>query len=257
MRADVGPYSMYQLPGPPVVESTLPFSVALVSVITSRPGERRPHSSTPPPPRQSPTGRARSASCELQTVRAEPAGSIAGVLRGLPGPPTPIKGPKGWGGAHKSRAAVWLSRRVRPPCGGLMILTKRQICSHLARVGCVSKLRSSEAAKAVGHPLRARILEALAGEPRSPNELAVEFGEPLGNVSYHVLVLRDLGIIELVETAPRRGAVEHYYRARWRVRLEIEPLDSKPGPALSSQRPLATEGAPGCAARGPLARASW
>ena len=90
----------------------------------------------------------------------------------------------------------------------------------------MSKLPSSEAAKAVGHPLRARILEALAGEPRSPNELAVEFGEPLGNVSYHVTVLRDLGMVELVDTAPRRGAVEHYYRARWRVRLEVEPLEA-------------------------------
>ena len=90
----------------------------------------------------------------------------------------------------------------------------------------MSKLPPSEAAKAVGHPLRARILEALAGEPRSPNELAVEFGEPLGNVSYHVTVLRKLGMAELVDTAPRRGAVEHYYRARWRVRLEVEPLEA-------------------------------
>lgn len=83
----------------------------------------------------------------------------------------------------------------------------------------------SEAAKAVAHPLRARILEALAEESRSPNELAAEFNEPLGNVSYHVVVLRDLGMVELVATAPRRGAIEHFYRARWRVQLDVRPLD--------------------------------
>ncbi len=101
----------------------------------------------------------------------------------------------------------------------------------------MGKLRSHDAAKAVGHPLRARILEALAGEPRSPNELAVEFGEPLGNVSYHVSVLRDLEVVELVATAPRRGAVEHYYSARWRVRLEVEPLEaSRAQPSVAGAR---------------------
>jgi hypothetical protein len=47
----------------------------------------------------------------------------------------------------------------------------------------------------------------------SPNELAKKLGEPLTNVSYHVRMLHDLGCIELVETEPRRGALEHYYRA--------------------------------------------
>jgi hypothetical protein len=33
-------------------------------------------------------------------------------------------------------------------------------------------------------------------------------------VSYHTRYLLDLGLIDLIETQPRRGAVEHYYRAR-------------------------------------------
>jgi hypothetical protein len=37
--------------------------------------------------------------------------------------------------------------------------------------------------------------------------------ERLPNVSYHVRALLDLGCIELVDTAQRRGAIEHYYRA--------------------------------------------
>ena len=34
-----------------------------------------------------------------------------------------------------------------------------------------------------------------------------------GNVSDHTRVLVTLGAIELVDTQPRRGALEHYYRA--------------------------------------------
>ncbi len=37
---------------------------------------------------------------------------------------------------------------------------------------------------------------------------------PLGNVAYHVRVLEKCGCIEQVATARRRGAVEHYFRAR-------------------------------------------
>jgi DNA-binding transcriptional ArsR family regulator len=67
--------------------------------------------------------------------------------------------------------------------------------------------------KALAHPLRVRLLAILNERVASPNELAKETGEPLGNVSYHVRLLADLDCVELVRTAPRRGAVEHYYRA--------------------------------------------
>lgn len=68
-------------------------------------------------------------------------------------------------------------------------------------------------AKALAHPLRARALARLKEGPASPNELSQEFGEPLGNVSYHVKTLLKLGCVELVDTAVRRGTIEHYYRA--------------------------------------------
>jgi DNA-binding transcriptional ArsR family regulator len=67
--------------------------------------------------------------------------------------------------------------------------------------------------KALAHPLRLRILAALNRTVSSPSELAEELSEPLGNVSYHVRILADLNCIELVRTTPRRGAVEHHYRA--------------------------------------------
>jgi DNA-binding transcriptional ArsR family regulator len=68
-------------------------------------------------------------------------------------------------------------------------------------------------AKALSHPMRARILRILNERVASPNEIAEMIDERLPNVSYHVRALLDLGCIELVDTAQRRGAIEHYYRA--------------------------------------------
>jgi DNA-binding transcriptional ArsR family regulator len=68
-------------------------------------------------------------------------------------------------------------------------------------------------AKALSHPVRAQILQILNERVASPNEIAEQMKEPLGNVSYHVRALLNLNCVELVRTAPRRGAIEHYYRA--------------------------------------------
>ena len=67
--------------------------------------------------------------------------------------------------------------------------------------------------KALGHPLRQRILQVLNTRVASPSEIAAQLDEPLGNVSYHVKTLLEYDCVELVETAPVRGAVEHFYRA--------------------------------------------
>jgi DNA-binding transcriptional ArsR family regulator len=67
--------------------------------------------------------------------------------------------------------------------------------------------------RAISHPLRHRLLGMLDGRTASPNQLARELDLPLGRVSYHIRLLHDLGAIELVGTEPRRGALEHFYRA--------------------------------------------
>ena len=78
----------------------------------------------------------------------------------------------------------------------------------------------------VAHPLRARCWIALSERVASPNELKNEFGASIGDVSYHVGVLEKLGHIELVATKPRRGAIEHYYRAVDRPALSDEEYAS-------------------------------
>jgi DNA-binding transcriptional ArsR family regulator len=76
---------------------------------------------------------------------------------------------------------------------------------------------TQQLAKALAHPLRVRILSSLSKGISSPNQLSQELGEPLGNVSYHVKTLLEYDCVELVKTEPRRGAVEHFYRATERA----------------------------------------
>jgi DNA-binding transcriptional ArsR family regulator len=91
-------------------------------------------------------------------------------------------------------------------------------------------------AKALSHPLRQRILASLNDSGvASPNELATKLGEPLGNVSYHMRILKQRDCVELVRTEPRRGAIEHYYRATVRPFFEDEQWAKLP---LSVRRQL-------------------
>ena len=88
--------------------------------------------------------------------------------------------------------------------------------SHTTRRTKSQKQALDEAtrmAKALSHPLRSLILSRLNEKVASPSELAEELDAPLGTVSYHVRTLLNLDCIELVSTRPRRGAVEHHYRA--------------------------------------------
>jgi DNA-binding transcriptional ArsR family regulator len=88
--------------------------------------------------------------------------------------------------------------------------------------------------KALSHELREQILIILNERMASPNELAKELDEGLSQVSYHVKVLKDYETITLVKTEPRRGAVEHYYRATSRPFLSDRswhelPLSAREG----------------------------
>ncbi|TMK67448.1 MAG: helix-turn-helix transcriptional regulator [Actinobacteria bacterium] len=74
-------------------------------------------------------------------------------------------------------------------------------------------------AKAYAHPLRIHILGMLDDRVASPSEIATELSAPLTHVSYHVRQLASLGLIKLVRTTPRRGAVEHHYTAQIRPKI--------------------------------------
>lgn len=67
--------------------------------------------------------------------------------------------------------------------------------------------------RALGHPLRVRIVDLLTEEVLSPNELTRFVDASLSHVSYHVRVLERNDAIELVDQKKRRGAIEHFFRA--------------------------------------------
>jgi DNA-binding transcriptional ArsR family regulator len=83
----------------------------------------------------------------------------------------------------------------------------------------ITEIDDPRLVKGLAHPLRIHILRILQNRTASPSELATEIDAPLGNVSYHVRFLARVGLIELSGTQPRRGAVEHYYRAVGRVHV--------------------------------------
>jgi DNA-binding transcriptional ArsR family regulator len=68
--------------------------------------------------------------------------------------------------------------------------------------------------RALAHPLRVQILEVLTERVASPTLIASELGTGVSHVAYHTRTLDRCGCLELVETAQRRGATEHYYKAK-------------------------------------------
>ena len=81
-------------------------------------------------------------------------------------------------------------------------------------------------AKALAHPLRARILQRLGERVASPGDLALELGA-LGRRAYHVRMLRDYDCVELVRTEPPR-ALQHFYRATARPTLDEDQWKTLP-----------------------------
>lgn len=66
---------------------------------------------------------------------------------------------------------------------------------------------------ALAHPTRVGFAKRAAERQISPKEFADEVGSSASHVSYHARVLQECGLVELVDTAQRRGAIEHFYRA--------------------------------------------
>jgi DNA-binding transcriptional ArsR family regulator len=72
--------------------------------------------------------------------------------------------------------------------------------------------------KALGHPVRQRILQVLSQrEEASPSQIAQLIDEPLTNVGYHARVLVKCDAIELVRTEVSGSSVEHFYRPKVRA----------------------------------------
>ena len=104
------------------------------------------------------------------------------------------------------------SKKARPRASGRAKKHKREAASQSVDLRVI---------KAMGHPLRVEILAILNDRTASPNELSKELDEGLSQISYHIKVLKDFEMIEMVKTEPRRGAIEHYYRASTKVFIPV------------------------------------
>lgn len=100
------------------------------------------------------------------------------------------------------------------------------------------KKRIETICNALKHPLRVRILEALNEGPRSPSQFVEEglipkehyntYQQALSLASYHFRELEKEGCLEVIESIPRRGAVEHVYRGLARVYFNDAEFEGMP-----------------------------
>ena len=65
--------------------------------------------------------------------------------------------------------------------------------------------------KAMGHPLRQRLLFSLGQEPATTSQLAATLGVAKGSIGHHLKVLREAGLVRVVETRTVRGGTEQYF----------------------------------------------
>jgi hypothetical protein len=87
----------------------------------------------------------------------------------------------------------------------------------------------------LSHHVRVRCFVALSERPASATQLMHAWGLPeVGLVSYHIDILKKLGIVEEVDSRPVRGSTERFYKATTRPmatdeefeRMSLEERDS-------------------------------
>jgi DNA-binding transcriptional ArsR family regulator len=103
-----------------------------------------------------------------------------------------------------------------------MRLTKRQEKLTLATVEeHALAVAKPEQFKALGHPMRHRLLFALGRGEATISQLAATLDSNKGNVAHHLKVLADAGLVEPAGTRHVRGGTEQYYRRAFE-RLQFE-----------------------------------
>ena len=93
---------------------------------------------------------------------------------------------------------------------------------ELIERGRLKRLLDPLLIKALGHPIREHILAVLNERIASATEIGEEIGAEVSSFYHHVEELERLGCIERVETRQRRGAREHFFRAKRAVLFDDE-----------------------------------
>lgn len=114
------------------------------------------------------------------------------------------------------------------------VVTTKAKNARKARKRQSARAAERRVAHAVIHPVRLDALSILFERVASPKEIAKLLEVPLGTASFHVGELVTDDVIELVKTEPRRGAIEHFYRAK--VKPEVSDAQWKKMPKASRRR---------------------
>jgi DNA-binding transcriptional ArsR family regulator len=81
----------------------------------------------------------------------------------------------------------------------------------------VAEVVTPQQFKALGHPMRHRLLFALGQGEATISQLAATLGSNKGNIAHHLKVLTDAGLAEPAGTRQVRGGTERYYRRAHRA----------------------------------------
>jgi DNA-binding transcriptional ArsR family regulator len=76
----------------------------------------------------------------------------------------------------------------------------------------LAAVTTPEQFKALGHPMRHRLLFALGQGQATISQLATALGSNKGNIAHHLKVLADAGLVRPAGTRQVRGGTEQYYR---------------------------------------------
>jgi DNA-binding transcriptional ArsR family regulator len=94
--------------------------------------------------------------------------------------------------------------------------------------GQIENIGDPRYVRALGHPLRVRILAILEERTASAVELSRILNADIGVVAYHVRKLHQLGLLELERETRVRGAIQRHYRAYERPRVSEEAWRDAP-----------------------------
>ncbi|HEY6829182.1 MAG TPA: winged helix-turn-helix domain-containing protein [Gemmatimonadaceae bacterium] len=92
--------------------------------------------------------------------------------------------------------------------------------------------------RALAHPVRLRILELFAEEPRTTKKVAELLGLPPTRLYHHVAALERAGLLVLRQTRQNRGAVEKWYEAVVR-QMRTGPRDDGSAKGRAARRAVA------------------
>jgi len=91
---------------------------------------------------------------------------------------------------------------------------RNRTIAEVVTEGRLKRFMDRRLIRALGHPLREHILAVLNERTASPKEIGEEIGLGVEDFYHHFEVLEKLDCIEQVDSRQRRGATEHFFRAK-------------------------------------------